>query len=136
MQGEERPLWTSSAESARHSQPATVSLARSAVRGQQVEAGTEQRPVRYHVVNLVGLLGTLARADRVLEAAPGVGGTDHLEDHHWVTAGRPLGIGTQLGPLGDPGVPDLATAAMVDQHADGMLLVAVGEGHGQRLLAA
>ena len=25
---------------------------------------------------------------------------------------------------------------MVDQHTDGMLLVAVGEGHGQRLLAA
>src|SRR5208283_4886265 len=47
---------------------------------------------------------------------------------------RALGIGTQLGPLSDPGVPDLAAAGVVDQHAEGVLPVAIGEGHGQRLV--
>jgi hypothetical protein len=92
--------------------------------------------VRHHVVDLIGLLGTLTRADRAGQAERGVGGVDHLEDHQQVAARLALGLGAQLGALGDPGVADLAAAAVVDQHADGVLLVAVGEGHGQRLLAA
>jgi hypothetical protein len=90
--------------------------------------------VRHHVVHLIRLLGTLTGADRALEAEPGVGGVDHLEHHQRVASGLALGVGPQVGPLGDPGIPDLAAAAVVDEHADGVLPGAVGEGHGQRLL--
>ena len=76
------------------SQQRAVSRTRPAGRGQtRSRAG-----VRRHVVDLVGLLGALGRADRALEAAPGVGGAEHLEHHQRVTAGRPLGIGTQSRP--------------------------------------
>jgi hypothetical protein len=92
--------------------------------------------VGHHVVDLVGLLGALPRADGALEPTAGVGGVDHLEHHQGVLPRRPLGVRAQPGRLSHPRVLDLAAATVVDQHADGVLAVAVGEGHGQRLLAA
>ena len=90
----------------------------------------------HHVVDLIGLVGALARADGGLELAAGVGGVDHLEQHMRIVLRRLLGLRAQPGGLGHPDVPDLAAAAVIDQYADRVRPVAVAEGHGQRLLAA
>ena len=90
----------------------------------------------HYVVDLIGLLGAFAGPDRPLELAVGIGRVDQLEQHHRVAARLLLGCGAQARTLGDPGVPDLAAAAMVDQHAERVLPHPVGEGHRQRLLAA
>jgi hypothetical protein len=91
--------------------------------------------VGHHIVHLIGLLGTLARADGPLEPGAGVGGVEHLEYDQRVAAGRPLGVRAQLRLLDHPRVPDLAAAAVVDQQADGVLVLAVGERHRQGFLA-
>ena len=85
----------------------------------------------HHVVDLIGLLGALARRHGALQAQAGIGGVDHLEYYQRVSPGGLLGIGTQPGALGDPGVLDLAAAAMVNQHAQRVLLVTVGKAQRQ-----
>ena len=95
-----------------------------------------QGPVGHHVIDLIGLLGAFARGDGAGQPAAGVGGVDRLEHHQRVLVRGPLGFRAQAGALGHPGIPDLAAAAVVDQHGHRVRPVAVAEGHGQRLLAA
>ena len=90
----------------------------------------------HHVVDLIGLFGALARADRIPQPAARGGGVDDLEHHPGVVVRRLLGFRAQPGRRGHPRVLDLAAPAVIEQHADRVLPVAVGEGHGQRLLPA
>ena len=111
----------------------------------------QQGPVGHHVVDLIGLLRALARGDGPGQPAAGVRGLDRLEHHQRIVPRRLLGFRAQPGALGHPGVPDLAAAAVVDEHRHRMRpvgvaglvgmagvagLIGVGEGHGQRLVAA
>jgi hypothetical protein len=94
---------------------------------QQVQACVEQGAVGDQVVALVRVRRGFARADRAREPTVRLGGAEPLEHHERIGIRRHERLVQQPGGVADPGVLDLAPAPVVDQHRQGVLLVAVGE---------